>query len=469
MLFPARERRQRILGLGLPIFAGVATNSVMGLVDMAFVGGLGSHALAAVGLGSFMAFVYFALFMGLSIAVQATASRLKGAGRIGDTGVYLNAALLLVLLAGPPITLLIVATAPIYYTWMNDDPNVIAAGVPYVQWMMAAGPFMGINAAFSGYWNAIDRSQIYMRVVVAMNLVNIPLNYIFIFGIDGWVPAYGAEGAGIGTFLTAMIGAASFIAIGMRHARVNGFMRMKPAGRHYRAILRLAFPGGTQQVLDNFALAIMYRIVGMIGTAELAAYSVLINLIVVVGLPGWALGTAGATLVGQALGKGQLDDARQWGWDVIKFGMACLVVFGGPLLLVPELVLSIFIHDPSTMALAVIPAMILGGMIAINGVGYMTAAMLNGAGDVDRVMYVNIVTQYFVLLPAAYLFGLHWGFGLIGVWLCHQVGFRAVQSVIFGLLWRGSAWTTKYEVAEVSEAAAKPTGAESPTPAQAAP
>jgi Na+-driven multidrug efflux pump len=83
---------------------------------------------------------------------------------------------------------------------------------------------------------------------------------------------------------------------------------------------------------------------------------------------------------------------------------------------------------------------ILGAMIVVNGVGYMLAAMLNGAGDVRRVTWVNMLTQWLWLLPGAYLFGPALGLGLLGVWCMHQFGFRALQSVIYVLLWRQRGW-----------------------------
>jgi Na+-driven multidrug efflux pump len=196
-----------------------------------------------------------------------------------------------------------------------------------------------------------------------------------------------------------------------------------------------------QQVLEMFALTLMYRIVGTIGTLELASYTVLVNLIGAVGLPAWGLGTAGATLVGQALGKRDKDDAARWAWDVIKVGCATIAVLGAPLWIAPELVLSAFIHDAETIEMARLPCRILGLMIIINAVGYMLASMLNGAGDVKRVMYVNLAMQYFVLLPGAYLLGPMLGYGLLGIWLVHQLGYRAGQSAIFALMWRRGRWS----------------------------
>ena len=92
------------------------------------------------------------------------------------------------------------------------------------------------------------------------------------------------------------------------------------------------------------------------------------------------------------------------------------------------------------MAAAIVPCQVLGLMIGINGIGYLFASLLNGAGDVKRVMYVNLATQYLVLLPGAYFFGIWMAGGLLAVWLTHQLGFRALNSLILATLWRQGRW-----------------------------
>ncbi len=212
----------------------------------------------------------------------------------------------------------------------------------------------------------------------------------------------------------------------------------------FSAISRLYCVFFTQRACSSFwtslALTLMFRIVALIGTAEVAAYTVLIQLISAVAMPAWGLGLAGATLVGQAMGAKDVDAADQWAWDVIKVSFLMLIVLGMPFWLFPDVILGVFIKEEAVIEMARLPCQILGGFIAINGIGYVFASLLNGAGDVKRVMYVNLATQYLILLPGAYLFGVWAGFGLIGVWLVHQAGFRAVNSVILTGLWRQRRW-----------------------------
>jgi putative MATE family efflux protein len=447
-LVPPRPRRRRILELGLPIGGGMVSGTLLELVDLAFVGSLGTHALAAVGLGGFVAFIYVSLFFGLGNAVIATASRQVGAGRPEGAGAYLNAALVLTLLGGVATAAPLVLASPWLFGLMNDDPEVLAAGIPYLQWLFATSPVWGASIVFGQTWNAVGRPRFFMLVAILQNLLNIPFNYVFIFGLGDWVPAFGVTGAGIGTFAASLVGLLAQLVLAAGYGAGFGFLRARPKAFQALELLRLGIPSGAREMLGSVALAINYRIVGLVGTPELAVYAILMNFISFVGLPAFALGTAGATLVGQSLGAGDPDEAHRWGLDTVKVGALVMLVLGIPLWAVPREVIEIFVREPETIALAIAPVRILGIMIGLNGVSYMMSAILSGAGDVRRVLWVNLATNYGILIPLGYVAGLVLGFGLIGMWVVHQFLFRAVEAGIYLKLWHGRRWVNAFRLRE---------------------
>ncbi|HEY5645902.1 MAG TPA: MATE family efflux transporter [Pseudomonadales bacterium] len=435
---PEAERSRRILRLGLPIMGGMSTYTLLELVDIVFVGYLGTVALAAVGISVFLTFAYLALFGGVSIAVQATTSRLVGEGATTDLARFLRSTLLIIAVVTPLGAALFGWQAERLLTLMSEDPAIWESGGPYLRWSFAAGVFLTVNNAFMGFWNATDRPNLYLRVVLLQAAVKLPLNYALMFGW-GAVPAFGVEGAGMSTCVAAIVGSLYHAASALRHAK--GFFK-GPVRMHLPIVVRLLVPTGTQQFLENLALTLMFRIVALIGTVEVAGYTVLVNLVGAVGLPAWGLGMAGATLVGQAMGASDPAAADRWAWDVVKVGTLAMVVLGIPFWAAPEVILGLFIHDQSAVEIAVWPCRVLGLMIGINGIGYLFASLLYGAGDVARVMYVNLATQYLVLLPGAWLVGVQLGYGLLGIWLVHQLAFRALNAAILTALWRQRRWAT---------------------------
>jgi putative MATE family efflux protein len=432
------ERRRAILGLALPIIGGMASQNVLNLVDTAMVGVLGSAPLAAVGLASFANFMACAFIMGLSAGVQAMASRRLGEGRNDEAAAPLNGGLLLAALLAVPLSLALVAAAPKLFEWLASDPEVVALGVPYLQARLVAMTALGMNFAFRGYWNGVGLSKVYMRTLIAMHALNIVLNWLLIFGHLG-LPALGTTGAGIGSAVATFAGTLLYLAQGLRIARPNGFLASLPTRQTVVTMLRLSGPAGIQQFFFAAGMTALFWIIGRIGTAELAASNVLVQLLLVAILPGIGFGMASATLVGQALGRRDPDGAHRWAWDVVR--LAVLVVFAISTIgfVFPDLLLRLFMHEPEALALARAPLRILAVAMPLDTVGLVLLNSLLGAGDTRRVMMVSVLLQWLVFLPAAWLVGPRLGLGLVGVWLAHAC-YRALQTTAFVVVWERQTW-----------------------------
>lgn len=431
-------RRNRIIGLTLPIIGGMVSQNLLNIVDTAMVGVLGNAALAAVGLGGFVVFMCQALILGISTGVQAGAARKVGAGERDRAAAILNSALLLVVIVAPIVSVALIQLAGPAYPLLNDDPAVIDGGVPYLEWRLAAIVFVAINFAFRGYWNALDLSRIYMTTLILMHACNILLNYVLIFGKFG-APELGVTGAGIASALSMAIGTLIYLYLGFRHIRKDWFLRRLGTREETGSMIRLSIPAGLHQLFFAAGLVTMFWIIGKIGTAELAAANVLITILLFAILPGIAFGIACTTLVGQALGRGEPEDAYQWAWDVSKICVVLLTVLGLPMLLIPDLVLSIFIHDAATRDLALWSMRIMGITMPIEALGFAFMNGLLGAGDGRRVMMVTVGTQWILFLPIVYVIGPVLGFGLTSVWLWQGIT-RAVQVWALIAMWRGRKW-----------------------------
>jgi len=416
----------------------MVSQNLLNIVDTAMVGFLGDAALAAVGLGGFIVFMCQSLILGISTGVQASAARRKGEGRPDRAAAILNTALLIVVMLAPALSALLIQLAEPVYPYLNADPAVIERGIPYIEWRLGAIVFVGMNFAFRGYWNALDMSRLYMKTLIIMHASNIVLNYALIFGNFGF-EAHGVTGAGMASAISMGIGTAIYFFLGFRHIDDGNFLRRLATGPETGALIRISLPSSLQQLFFSAGLVAMFWIIGRIGTPELAAANVLITVLLFAILPGLALGIACTTLVGQALGAGNPDDAYQWTWDVAKVTIILLSILGMPLWLVPDLVSSVFIHEESTRELARWPMRIMGLTMPLEAMIFAFMHGLLGAGDAKRVMFVSVGAQWLFFLPLAYLLGPLLGFGLLGVWLL-QGGSRALQSFLFAGMWRGRKW-----------------------------
>lgn len=414
------------------------SQNVLNLVDTAMVGALGDVALAAVGMASFANFLATSFITGLSAGVQAMASRRFGEGKMGETAIPLNGGLLLAAALAIPWTLALFWMVPVFFPYLINDAAVVETGTPYLQARLLGMVAVGMNFAFRGYWNGVNLSKLYMSTLVVMHASNIALNYILIFGKLG-APELGATGAGIGTAASTFIGLATYVLLGLRHARSAGFLRGLPDRKTMVTMLRLAVPAGLQQFFFAAGMTAFFWVVGKVGTAELAATNVLLNLLLVCILPGLGFGLAAATLVGHALGKRDPKDAMQWGWDVAKLAGTVVGLAALPALFVPDLFLGVFLHDERTLDLARWPLRLVGLGMALDTAGLVIMNALLGAGASRTVMVISIGFQWILFLPAAFLIGPVMGFGLIGIWIAQMV-YRLSQACVFIAAWRRGKW-----------------------------
>ncbi|TVQ42676.1 MAG: MATE family efflux transporter, partial [Wenzhouxiangella sp.] len=436
--FPDRSRRRSLFAIALPVIGGMTSQNILNLVDIGMVGRLGNTALAATGLGSFANWLSMAFILGLSTGVQAIAARRVGQGARGEIALPLNGGLALAFLMGTPLAAALILLAPEIMALLNPDPEVVAEAGPYLQVRLLALVAVGMNFSFRGYWSAVSMTRIYLTTLVIMHMINVFLNWVFIFGNLG-APALGVFGAGLATTLSIYIGLAIYVFFGLRHARSEGFLRAMPSLTTLKNQLKVSFPASLQQLFFAGGMLMLLVIIGQIGTRELAAVNVLMTLGLVIILPAIGFGIAAATLVGNALGREDPDDAMRWGWNVAVFTGLLGLFMGLAMLILGRPVLGVFLVDPATLALAWPALMISAAIIGIDGAGMVLLNAMLGAGDTGRVMRISIISQWLLFLPLAWLIGPVLGGGLLAVWILQAV-YRSGQAAWFALAWHRGDW-----------------------------
>jgi len=439
-LFPDRERRRRVWAIALPIMGGMMSQNLLNLVDIGMVGRLGDTALAATGIGSFSNYLAIAFIIGLSAGVQALAARRLGEGREDETAVPLNGGLILSLLIGLPLCLLVVLATPSAFAWLTPDPAVRELGIPYLQARVLSMVAVGMNFSFRGYWSAIHLTGVYLRTLLIMHTINIFLHWVLIFGKLG-APALGVFGAGLSTTISLYIGTLLYFYFAWRHARDKGFLHRLPSRRTLWQQFRLSLPSSLQQFFFAAGMVALIWIVSQIGTEEVAAVNVLITFHITAILPAFGIALAATTLVGNALGRSDPQDASLWGWNCATLTFIYGAVLS--LLLVPlaHPILGVFLTNPETQRLAWLPMMLWALMLSLDTAGMVLMNALIGAGDTRRSMWISLLWQWAFYLPLAWLVGPIFGWGLLAVWVVNSI-YRVGQAVSCGFAWSGRKWAS---------------------------
>jgi putative MATE family efflux protein len=437
-LFPGQDRRKAIWAIAIPIMGGMMSQNILNLVDIGMVGRLGDAALAATGIGSFSNYMAIAFIIGLSASVQAMAARRLGEGKLSETAVPLNGGIILALLIGIPMCAILYVAAPWAFNFLTDDPEVAELGVPYLQVRMLSMMAVGINFSFRGYWSAIHMTGVYLRTLIIMHVINIFLNWVLIFGNLG-APELGVYGAGLGTTISLYFGTGLYFFFAFRHARDKGFLARLPTKDTLWRQFKISLPSSLQQLFFAAGLVALVWIVGQIGTREVAAINVLMTFHITAILPAFGIALATTTLVGNALGRKDIDDAERWGWD----GSVLTFIYGIvlSLILIPfaKPVLGVFLTNTETRDLAHLPMILWALMISFDTLGMVLMNALIGAGDTRRSMWISVIAQWVFFLPAAYIVGPMLGYGLLGVWVINGF-YRFGQALVCARQWQGRKW-----------------------------
>jgi putative MATE family efflux protein len=435
---PKLERRKAIWAIALPIMGGMMSQNILNLVDIGMVGRLGDSALAATGIGSFSNYMAIAFIIGLSAGVQALAARRLGEKRHTETAVPLNGGLALSLIIGIPLCFVLWHLTPWAFGFLTEDPAVAELGIPYLQVRMLSMMAVGMNFSFRGYWSAIHMTGIYLRTILMMHVLNIFLNWVLIFGNLG-APELGVYGAGLATTISLYFGTALYFFFALRHARDKGFMQKRPSADLLWRQLKLSLPSSIQQLFFAAGLVTLVWIVGQIGTQEVAAINVLMTFHITAILPAFGIALAVTTLVGNALGRKDQDDAAQWGWDGAILTFIYGIVLSLVLIPFARPILGLFLTNPETLELAHLPMILWAVMIGFDTMGMVLMNGLIGAGDTHRSMWISVIAQWVFFLPVAYLVGPVLGYGLLGVWVINGF-YRAGQALVCVQQWHGRKW-----------------------------
>lgn len=449
--------------LAWPIAVSMLSYSVMTLVDALFVGRLGDSALAAVGLGGITFFTVVCFGLGLLRGGKITVAQAVGRGDF-DRVAPLTGALLVLALAFGSMAALVGQAVAVGMPWLAVDEHSGSLARVYVAVRALAAPIPLAAAALREVRYAVGDSRSPMRAALIANVVNVPLDALFIFGCD-----LGVAGAAIAT-AAAQVVELSALAIAQRE---RGFGLSAWRRRDLTGLWRLGAPVGLERLLDVGSFSVMVALFARMSTTDLAAHYIAIQVLHFSFLPAFAVGEAVSVLSGQAVGAGQ---------DAVlpRVVRGALALNGGYMLLCsavfvaagPALV-SAFTDSGDVIATAVELLWMAAVFVPFHGVYMVLQGALRGTGDVRFTAVVAVVSAWVCTPSLAALLGLRFGLGALGGWIGLTVEILTSTALLSGRYalggWRAAAERSRRALAATGEpplAASTGTGAE-PRPAPA--
>lgn len=433
--FPARVRQNWVITY--PLIVSGLSPAVLALADTVILGWYSTQALAAISLVLPIYVFAMALIVPWGTAIQILTARWKGAedhqriNRMLDVGVGFCAAI------GIGATLVLLALAG----WIV---RLVAGGEPPVDSVAALRilvlclPFAAVTACYRGVFSGLGETGIAMRVALLVNVTNIPVTFLLVFGLD-----LGVLGSATGTVLANLLGMVYIIWFGRR--RLSGeytFWRRANLARPKEIVApltRIGWPDATMAVFAYGADIVLVTIVAYLGETSLAGYRMMVATVTALWVVVFSASSGISILAGQRLGAGDLAGVAAFrrSGGTLMFTMAVIAVL--PPLLAPHWYFGLFTADSAVIAEAVSAVYVLAAIAPAMAVGMTMAGVLRAAGDTKSVMYAALTGQLGFTLPVAWVCAVHLDMGLLGVYLGLLAG-QLARAAVTWLRFRTGAW-----------------------------
>lgn len=421
---------REILGLAVPALGTLAADPLVSLVDTAFVGRLGVVPLAALGVNASIFSLAFLIFNFLAYGTTPLVARAVGEGDQARAGRLAVEAITLAVLAGMiAVALLQILAVPIVRV-MGATGELVGPTVEYLRIRALAGPALLIITAGHGIFRGWQNTRTPLHVSLLLNLVNLVLDPILIFGV-GW----GLRGAAVATAIAQWAGAAAFLWLIFSRRRQE--FGIRPVVPHLRDLLPFMRIGGAL-VVRTFSLvgtmSLATAVATRVGTLAVAAHLVASQLWLFLALIVDALAVAGQAIVGRLRGAGEQRAAVEAADRLLAWGLGVGTLLALGFATAAEWLPRLLTDDVATITMTrtILPFVI--AMQPLNALVFVWDGIYIGA-EAFRYLALQMVAAaaagVVVLLLVVPL-----GWGLPGVWW-GMVTLMAVRAATLGVGYRG--------------------------------
>ena len=380
---PALYKRPSIWQLAAPSITANLMFSMVAMVQTKFVGGMGAPSVAAVGAGQRVFFALQALLMAIGVGTTALVARSWGAGQQEEASRITSSSLMLGGLVGLVLMIFGMVFSHQIAGVFGLDEHAAQLAARNIFWLAAFIIGFAIDIILSSALRAAGNAWTPLLFGLAVNLVNLPLLYAFILGKFG-APRMGAAGAPFASGLSFLLCGAVLVSFWMRQKLTIKFYPGDLFQKaRYQRLLHIGYPVALEQFVLQFGFFLFVSLIGhYYGTEAFAAYNVGVNMLNAAMVVGSGFSIAGATLVGQHLGAGDVEGAERSGWRACSMAVAAMSVIG--LLTVfnaPALARFFLGSDEIAVLRTTEFVYIMGAMLPLLGVDMAIGGSLRGAGD----------------------------------------------------------------------------------------
>lgn len=416
-----QQRRKKIFAIALPIVVQNIAQHLMILTDRAFLGRLNPRYLSSIGnvMVPFNAltFFFFSAATGLTILIAHNV----GKGDYERAQRYSQSSFFFATLFSTGLFLLWFLGAKEIFSFLGAKGAILNDAVVYVRIISIGLLFMGIEATVNSLLQGVGATRPIMVFGIVKSVLNVFLDWVMVFGKFGF-PAMGLEGAALATLISNIIGSLGIFLTVLLQKKLTDPVRLSkralfhPEWRLYWDTLKLGLPSGFESILWYAGQLVLVWLMNKTDAMAIGVYTTVhgiqgIALLVYVGFA-----RAATTLVGQAWGRKDYDEARQIGFSSQRLAFWVTLASAAIFLLFPQTLIGIFTKDAALIKKSVPLLRLAAVFINVQAINVVMGSAIRGVGDTMWMCYSQIFGTIFVVGLSIYLMlGLSWG--LVGMYI----------------------------------------------------
>ena len=443
-------RYKTILRLAMPTVIAMLSQTFVNEIDVIYFSNLprpeSSNGQAALLPSLLLTWLFGGSLSAISVGTQALVARRYAEGDRRAAGQVLANAAFFSMVAGAVFTAIGMVCVPWLVRFWIGVREVDVIAISYTRWRLLGIISMAATMAIKAFFDGIGRTHVHLVSAIVMNLVNVLLCWIFIFGHFG-APRMGPSGAGLSAFVSTWIGLAImilYVSVVRSEYRPVRWANLSP--KLTASILKLSIPAAAATVVMMVGFLVFTKVVNQLdagGGGEAiygAANTDIVETLKLTFTACLAFGTATATLIGQSLGRREPEEAQRWGWASVRLGVVLFGVVGlcEGVLFTHQLV-SFVSNSSAVREQAIFPMRIMGIATPVIAVAMILSEGLFGAGNTKFVAIAQLLLVFGWLVPGAYLLGITFHLGLRGIWIGAFV-YACLAAATMSAKFAGGSW-----------------------------
>ena len=408
--------RKDLAKLLLPLIVEQLLAVLVGMADVVMVAAVGETAVSGVSLVDSISILIIQMLAALATGGSVVCAQYIGKKQPENACEAAGQLILVTTMVSVVIAVIaLIGNRHLLAIIFGKVENSVMENAQIYFWLSALSyPFLAVYNSCAALYRAMGNSKVSMYASLVMNAINIAGNAICVFGLH-----MGVEGVGIPTLVSRAFAAILMLFLIQRPQnviRIRNLQELRFNGRMIEDILKVGVPNGMENTMFQFGKLFLQSLVSSLGTVAIASYAVASNLVTFEYLVGNAIGLGIITIVGQCVGAGEWEQAKQYTKKLVLVNYAALVVICSLMILFRNQVVGIYNLSPEATRTSAEMLFAHSLAMVVWPLAFTIPYSLRASFDAPFTMYVSVASMWIFRIASAYFFVKVLNLGVMGVW-----------------------------------------------------